>query len=100
MSQGEIKLVQTNNITDKRFLYKFNAQLIYNFANCINFIRISIASLNRKSVKEIANGINDEIVRLPSHFKYIQWYFPSFDNINPKQHKLELPKVTKPGPIF
>ena len=37
----------------------------------MNCVRISISSLNKKLLKGITNVINDEIVRLPSHFKYV-----------------------------
>ena len=37
----------------------------------MNCVRISISSLNKKLLKGITNVINDEFVRLPSHFKYV-----------------------------
>ena len=39
---------------------------------------------------------NDEIVRLPFHFRCMQWYNATFDNIKCKQ--IDLPKVTKKAP--
>ena len=47
----------------------------------MNFTRISIASLNKKSLKDIVNVVNDEIVRLPSHFKYIWGYIATLGTI-------------------
>ena len=38
----------------------------------MSLIGTSIANLNKKLLKNIANVINDEIVRLLSHFKYMQ----------------------------
>ena len=65
---GHGKVNTLKRIPDKRFLHKRNVQIIYNLIYCINFIKISIASLNEKSVKKMENVVNDEIVRLPSHF--------------------------------
>lgn len=38
---------------------KLKAQLIYNLDNCMNLGKISIASLIKKSLTDIANVIND-----------------------------------------
>lgn len=35
--------------------------------------KISKASLNKGSLKDIANVINDKIVRLPTPFSYMPW---------------------------
>ena len=64
----------------------------------MNVIRIPIASLNKKTLKDIANIINDVIVTLPSHFKYMQWYIQTPDNIKSKLYQPELSKVTKKHP--
>ena len=64
----------------------------------MNVIRIPTGSLNKKTLKDIANIINDEIVTLPSHFKYIQWYIQTLDNIKSNLCQPELSKVTKKHP--
>ena len=64
----------------------------------MNFTRISIASLNKKSLKDIVNVVNDETVRLPSHFKYIWGYIATRGTIKSKLYKSEWLKVTKKPP--
>ena len=44
----------------------------------MNFLRISMTSLNKKTPEDI---INEEIVSLPSHFKHMQWHIETIDNI-------------------
>ena len=52
-------------------------------------------SLNKKSLKDVENFINDEIVRLLSHVRYMQWYIATLDNIKSKQYKSKLIKVIR-----
>lgn len=61
----------------------------------MNFIRISVASLDKKSLKDIENVINDETDSLPFHFKHMQWYIAILNNNKLKLYKPELPKITK-----
>ena len=64
----------------------------------MNFIRTSVASLNKKSLKDIANVMNDEVLRLPSHFKYLQWYFSTIDAIKSKMYQPKIQKSLKISP--
>ena len=57
----------------------------------MNVIRILVSGLNKKSLKEIADSLNDEILRLPLHFKYRQWYLAAIDCIKSKLHKPKTP---------
>lgn len=61
----------------------------------MNFIRISVASLDKKSLKDIENVINDETDSLPFHFKHMQWYIAILNSNKLKLYKPELPKITK-----
>ena len=63
----------------------------------MTFTRKSIRSLNKK-LKDIANITNDEIVRLPSQFKYMQWYISTLINTESKLYIPELPNVTNKPP--
>ena len=65
----------------------------------MNFTRISKVSLNKKTLKDIANVTNDEIVRLPSQFKYLQWYIVTLINLKSRLYKPELPKYRRPTSI-
>lgn len=76
------------------FLRKLNAQLIKNLANFMNFIIISVASLNKKMLKDISNVIYDQTDSLPPHFKYMQRYIVILENNKLKLYKPELPKIT------
>ena len=61
-------------------------------------IRILIAFLNKRLRKSITNVINNETVRLPSHFKYMWRHIVTLDSIRSKLYQLELLKVTKKPP--
>lgn len=52
----------------------------------MNFLRISMTSLNKKTLEDIANIINEEIVSLPSYFKHMQWYIETIVDIRSKLH--------------
>ena len=79
-------------ICGKVVLHKHNAQLIYNLANCMNYISISNISLNKKSLKDFANIISYEIIG--HHFTFL-WYIAILYNSKFKLDKPELPNVTK-----
>ena len=93
-----IKHVKSNVLSGKEFLHKLNRYLLYHIPNTMNFIRTSVASLNKKSLKDIANVMNDEILRLPSHFKYLQWYFATIDAIKSKMYQPKIQKTPKKSP--
>ena len=61
----------------------------------MNFIKISIASLNKKSLKDIGNIINNAILRLLSYFNNIKWYSGTFDNIKSELFELDLSKTSR-----
>ena len=64
----------------------------------MNFIRTSVACLDKKSLKDICNIMNDEIIRLPSHFKYLQWYLATIDSIKSKLYQPKSQKIFKKVP--
>ena len=47
--------------------------------NAMNFLPTQIALLNKKSFKNIASHLTDEILSLPCNFKYIQCYHAALD---------------------
>ena len=74
-------------MTDK--LSSHNGKLIHNLPSpsALNILRVFVAFLNEKSLKAIAHVINHEPFRLPSQFKYMEWYFSLKDSINSKLYK-------------
>ena len=50
----------------------------------MNFFRTQIASLNKKSSKNIASYSSDKMSRLPCHFKYTQCCNAALDSIELK----------------
>ena len=60
----------------------------------MNFTKTSKASLNKKSLKDLGNIINNVIVRLQSHFKCTNWYLGTLDNIKPELFEPELSKTS------
>ena len=50
----------------------------------MNFARTQICSLDKRSLKNIACSNEDELIRLPPHFKYLQWYQVALDSITAK----------------
>ena len=67
-----------------RKIHRLNAQLIYNLNNCVNSITIWVSYLNKKSLKDIANVMNDKIITSLSHFKYLQWHIATLRSIKSK----------------
>ena len=49
---------------------------------------ISIEYLIKKTISDIANGTNDETVRLPSHFKNVPWITINLNYLNQNHLKL------------
>ena len=63
----------------------------------MNFARTQICSLDKRSLKDIACSNEDELIRLPPHLKYLQWYQVALDSITAKnfnrnnQNKIKTP---------
>ena len=64
--------ININKINNKCLLHKLNQQLFNNLPNINNFIRVNIASLNKSSLKEIADVINERLNIFSKAFKYFQ----------------------------
>ena len=64
----------------------------------MNFIRSNVLVLNRSSLRDIANVIDEEISRLPSCFKYLQWYFAVNNAIKTKSYHSVILKSRKKAP--
>ena len=93
-----IKHSLVNKLSGKDFLYQLNRHLIFNLPNAMNFIRSNVSVLNKSSLRDIANVIDEEISRLPSCFKYLQWYFAVNDAIKTKLYHPVILKSTKKAP--
>ena len=65
---------------------------------CHELLSTHIATLNKKSLKNIASYLSDEILRLPCHFKYIQWYHIELDSNEWKLYKPDPPKIKRKPP--
>ena len=61
----------------------------------MNFLRTSIASLNKQSLRDIANTFNDEITHLTSHSQYMQWNLAVPDALKSKLNSPVPPKKTR-----
>ena len=57
-----IKHKLPNKISGKRFLHKLNYKLFNDLPNIINFHRVIIAALNKKSLKDVADILHDLIL--------------------------------------
>jgi len=93
-----IKHSKVNKISGKDFLHQLNRYLIFDISNTMNFIRSNVSVLNKVSLKDIANIIDDEISRLPSNFKYLQWYLAVNDAIKAKLYHPFIQKCVKKAP--
>ena len=59
------------------------------------YICILYLYINTKSLKNVANFLNNEILKLPGDFKYIQWYHFVLDSIESKIYKQKPPKFKR-----
>ena len=87
-----------NNISSNDFFHLLNKQLIYSLPNAMNFIRVQIASLNKKSLKEIGATFLDKLNTFPSSFPHMQWYLATQDAIESKLYKPMQVKQRKKPP--
>ena len=61
-----------NQCSGREPLFKLNRYLIEDTPNASNATRTHISSMNRTFFKKnIACSIDDELIELPSHFKYL-----------------------------
>ena len=58
----------------------------------MNFIRVTIVSLDKKSLKEIASLLFDKLNALATTVKYLQWYLCCQDAIESKLYKPKTPR--------
>ena len=68
-----LKHCAINQVSGKAFLFQLNNKLINDLVAALNFV--SVASLNKNSLKHIAHLINDKPFRLLCQYKYVQWCF-------------------------
>ena len=87
-----------NTITGKSFLHKLNYELFNNLPNAMNFLRIKIAFLNKRSLKEVANAMYDRLNLLGKTYKYSQWYHMVIDSIESKLYKEPPAKPKRKAP--
>ena len=93
-----VKHITKNKMGPNDFLHQMNKSLLFDLPNTMNFLRTSISALNKKSLKLIADKVNDELLRLPDHFKYWQWYLAILDSIKSKLYKPVVEKVKRKPP--
>ena len=80
-------------MSGNEFIHSLNRKLLGDLPNAMNFLRVSITSLNKSSLKSIASLLIDKLNVLPVSFPYMQWYIAAQDAIESKIYK---PKTVKP----
>ena len=87
-----------NSMSSNNFFHQFNKELIYNLPDAMNFMRVSIASFNKKTLKDVAVTLIDKLNKFPSSFPHIQWYLATQDAIESKLYKPAFIKPKKKPP--
>lgn len=88
--------ISFNNLNRREFIFKLNIYLIGDTSNAIKFLCTQIRSWNKKSLKNTSSLLSNEILKLPCHFKFIQWCRVALDSIESKKsYKPELRKIKK-----
>ena len=73
-----IKDIDLNKINETSFHHKLDQQLLNELPNVINFVRINVTSVNKNSLKDIGNTINDFVNTTAYNFKKSFIYFELF----------------------
>ena len=66
-----------SQISSNKLLHLLHKNLINRIPNTMSFIRVTIASLNKTSLKQIATLLIVKLNVLPTAFPYIRWYLLS-----------------------
>ena len=71
----------------KQFITNLNNYLKDDLPNALNYIRVSLASIKKRHLKQIADHINDFLNDQNSQFFYNQQYLMALDIIETKLFK-------------
>ena len=82
-----------SEMSSNNYFHLLNKQLIFSLPNAMILLRVQIASLSKKSLKEIGATMIDKLNTLPSSFPHMQWYLATQDAIESKLYK---PAEAKP----
>ena len=66
------KYISFNNLSGRRFVFNLYIYLTEVAKNALNYLHTQVASLDKKSLKNIVCG--------SGYFKYIQWYNAALDS--------------------
>ena len=64
--------IDINKVNGKSFIHELNRPIFTDLPSVLNFVRANIALLNKKSLKDIEDVINDELNLLSKTFKHLQ----------------------------
>ena len=84
-----------NRLTCNTFLQALKNHFSTSLHDALNYIRVSISSMNKSMLKQLADIVNDELLDQPADFKFTQWYSAILDLIDTKLYK---PKPKKSPP--
>ena len=70
------KYISFNNLSGRRFVFNLYIYLTEVAKNALNYLHTQVASLDKKSLKNIVCG--------SGYFKYIQWYNAALDSTESK----------------
>ena len=71
-------------LNHKQFIINLNNYLKDDLRNALNFIRVLLASIKKRHLKQITNHINDFLKDQNSQIFYNQWYLMALDIIETK----------------
>ena len=69
------------------FLDLLNEKLENDIANTPNYIRIAIASMRKKDLRQVASQLRESLCDSGEDFQYTQWYLMTCDAIESKIYK-------------
>ena len=87
-----------NVVTCTKFMQNLKTFLLNNLHDALNYIRISISSMKKSMLKQLANTINGELTDQPLDFEFNHWYSAILDLIDSKMYKPKPPKPKRSPP--
>ena len=88
----------TPDLQPQSFCSEFSSMLDNDIKNVPNFIRTSLSSLKKSSLRIIHDMLNTELNYLPSNFQFSQYYLLALDVIESKIYKDPPTKQKKKAP--
>ena len=89
------KYIRSNIFNGREFIFKLIRNLITGICNAMNFVYIQIASLNKKSLKNLSTLFKGWNAKITMHVKFIQWFHLALDSIGPKMYKQKPPRIKR-----